>query len=46
MSWPTAGQHPSARGEKIPVEEIVETEVRAFIAAEQLSEVSDHLDIT
>ncbi|MEU6462293.1 methionine adenosyltransferase [Streptomyces sp. NPDC046976] len=36
---------PMCGGEKIPVEEIVEAEVRAFFA-ERLREVSDHLDIT
>lgn len=36
---------PMCGGERIPVEEIVEAEVRAFFA-ERLHEVSDHLDIT
>ncbi|MDQ0951493.1 S-adenosylmethionine synthetase [Streptomyces phaeochromogenes] len=35
---------PMCGGERIPVEEIVEAEVRAFFA-ERLPEVSDHLDI-
>ncbi|MGW1539337.1 methionine adenosyltransferase [Streptomyces sp. NPDC002309] len=35
---------PMCGGERIPVEEIVEAEVRAFFA-ERLREVSDHLDI-
>ncbi|SED43181.1 methionine adenosyltransferase [Streptomyces sp. 2314.4] len=36
---------PMCGGERIPVTEIVEAEVRAFFA-ERLAEVSDHLDIT
>ncbi|MFJ3960850.1 methionine adenosyltransferase [Streptomyces sp. NPDC090036] len=36
---------PMCGGDTIPVEEIVEAEVRAFFA-ERLPEVSDHLDIT
>ncbi|MGW0897830.1 methionine adenosyltransferase [Streptomyces goshikiensis] len=36
---------PTCGGDKIPVEEIVEAEVRAFFA-ERLPEVSDHIDIT
>ncbi|MFE1249633.1 methionine adenosyltransferase [Streptomyces sp. NPDC058766] len=36
---------PMCGGERIPVEEIVEAEVRAFFAR-RLPEVSDHLDIT
>jgi S-adenosylmethionine synthetase len=36
---------PMCGGEKIPVEEIVEAEVRAFFA-ERLPEVSEHLNIT
>ncbi|MDI3390673.1 methionine adenosyltransferase [Streptomyces sp. B-S-A8] len=35
---------PMCGGERIPVNEIVETEIRAFFA-ERLPEVSDHLDI-
>ncbi|MEV7466821.1 methionine adenosyltransferase [Streptomyces kronopolitis] len=35
---------PTCGGERIPVTEIVETEIRAFFA-ERLPEVSDHLDI-
>lgn len=36
---------PACAGERIPVTEIVEAEVRAFFA-ERLAEVSEHLDIT